>query len=356
MNVAVFFGGRSNEHDISVLTGILTVNAIKDHSVYPVYIGKDGKWRYSPAYRSVSRLNEKFREVCFHPFDKTLYTVRGKKTAVMDVALICCHGAYGEDGALAGVLEHSGVPYAPGGVLAGAVGMDKAVQKSLFRDNGIPVLDFVVIEKSEYRKGLFSYTERFKDWFPVIIKPSSSGSSIGISVAGDFKEFFAAADKAFAYDDRIIVEKALTDFKEYNCAVLGFGDEVIVSGIEQPLSKKAFLDYTEKYSYSSGAERIFPAQIPVELKDEIISHTKKAFGLIKAYGVARVDFLYNDGKLYLNEINTVPGSLSGYLFENMSFSALTNKLISCALRAAEEKNKLSRDFDNPLLSDTRLLK
>jgi len=357
MNVAVLFGGKSSEHDISVLTGMLTINAIKNHTVLPIYIGKDGKWRYSRQFTSVNSLSKKFKEVCLHPFDSNLYSVSGKKLGELDVAIICCHGAYGEDGALAGVLEHSNIPYAPGGVLAGAVGMDKVSQKRIFRDSGIDVLDFVSIDKIDYKKDIYFYSTLLKDMFPVIIKPASLGSSIGIEVAQDFKEFFCAADKAFDYDDRIIVEKALIGFKEYNCAVLGFGDDVIVSQIEQPITQKNFLDYTDKYSYSCGATRVFPAQIDDELKQKIVDTSKKAFKLLKCWGVARIDFLYLD-KLYLNEINTVPGSMSSYLFDydGMNFTALTQKLIDSAYESAKQKSKLSRVFDNFLLNDTKMLK
>jgi len=357
MNVAIFFGGKSSEHDISVLTGILTVNAIKKHNVFPIYIGKDGRWRYSSRFSSVNNLSKKYKEVCLHPFDKGLFSLKGKRIVDLDVAIICCHGSYGEDGALAGILEHSEIPYAPGGVLSGSVGMDKVTQKRVFRDLGLSVLDFFSVEKFDYREGVFDYATLLKDAFPVIVKPSSSGSSIGIGVANNFSEFFAVSDRAFEYDDRIIVERALKDFKEYNCAVLGVGDKLIVSEIEQPLTKNDFLDYTEKYSYSHGAERIFPAVVDEELKEEIITMAKKAFRALKCYGVARVDFLY-DGKLYLNEINTVPGSMASYLFDydKIDFSLLVEKLIDTALESAKERAKLVRNFDNSLLDDTKMIK
>ncbi|MBQ4049583.1 MAG: D-alanine--D-alanine ligase [Clostridia bacterium] len=357
MKVAVFFGGRSSEHDISVLTGILTVNSIKEHEVFPIYIGKDGRWRYSPKFTSVNALDKRFKEVCLHPFDKGLFTLGGKRICNLDVCLICCHGAYGEDGALAGVLEHSDIPYAPGGVLSGAVGMDKVTQKRVFRDAGISVLDFFSVEKFDYREGIFDYSAALKDKFPVIVKPSSAGSSIGIGIARDYAEFFAVADKAFAYDDRIIVEHALQDYKEYNCAVLGMGDTLVVSQIEQPVSKKEFLDYSEKYSYSGGAQRIFPAEVDENLRELMQEQAKLAFRALKCYGVARVDFLY-DGQLYLNEINTVPGSMSSYLFDydKINFSALSKSLIDIAIKAHTEKSKLKRATDGQLLLDTRLLK
>ena len=357
MNIAVFFGGRSSEHDISVLTGILAVNSIKDHEVFPIYIGKDGRWRYSSKFTSVSSLDKRYKEVCLHPFDKGLFSLGGRKICDLDACLICCHGAYGEDGALAGVLEHSDIPYAPGGVLSGSVGMDKATQKRVFRDVGINVLDFFSVEKFDYREGIFDYTTALKDKFPVIVKPSSAGSSIGIGVARDYTEFFAVADKAFAYDDRIIVERALSNYKEYNCAVLGVGDTLVVSQIEQPVTNKDFLDYDEKYSYSEGAKRVFPAEVEQELRELMQEQAKLAFRTLKCYGVARVDFLY-DGQLYLNEINTVPGSLSSYLFDydKISFPVLTKNLIDIAIKAHVEKSKLKRASDGKILNDAKLLK
>ena len=358
MNIGVIFGGKSSEHEISVLTGLMTAANVRCGTPVPIYITRGGVWRYSPRFTSVAALEGKSREVCLHPADSFLYSVKGKRILNLDAVINCCHGYGGEDGALAGLLELSGVPYATGGVAAGSTGMDKELQKLVFRALDIPTLNFFCLRKYEYGKDVEEIAAAVKE-FPVIVKPAKLGSSIGIAVARDYPQLFAAMDAAFLLDDKVIVEKALANFTELNCAVLGIGNDLEVSEVEQPVSKKEFLDYTEKYSYSEGAERLLPAPIPSELKLRIQELSRRVFKALDCRGVIRVDFLLSEqGELFVNEANTVPGSLASYLFDygGLTFGKLTARLVDIALKAKAEDEALDRGFESGLIKATAVLK
>ncbi|MCL2675222.1 MAG: hypothetical protein FWE84_01345 [Firmicutes bacterium] len=426
MRIGVFFGGRSCEHDISIITGVMTVNAAKaaGHKVTPVYIDGAGQWYTGRGFDSVAVFLEKgYKKKKIHlcPADRGVYTKRGRRLATLDAVINCCHGRGGEDGCLAGLLELSGVPCANGGVLAGAVGMDKTVQKRLFEHEELNVTPFIGINKHELEDGFFDAVAAVKEklTFPLMVKPARGGSSIGIGRAHDFKEFFLRLDEAFMWDDKVIVENALTDFIEVNCAVLGSGYNVVVSEVEQPVSS-GFLSFENKYGGVGSGEwklgsgewgvgsgewgvesgelrlelekvkntqsnltttpnsklqtpnstltphsplptphscskgdtgRYLPARISPEMSRDVRAAAKKAFELIGCAGVARVDFLIKDGELFINEINTVPGSLSSYLFafDGMGFPLLVDKLLEIAVREYEKKQKLTFAYDSGVL-------
>ncbi len=356
MNVAVFFGGKSCEHNISVITGMQAIKAIsRKHSVVPVYIDPDGVWRYGKRFSDINTYREKKatggKQVHLSPASPYLRSRGGKKLFRIDAALLCNHGLNGEDGSLQGLLQLCGVPYTGSGVRASAASMDKITMKRLFMQAGLPVLPFVCFTREKYKRRMFEITEEIKSTlrFPMIVKPSNLGSSIGISIAHDFEQLFAAIDVALNWDDRILVENALEDFTELNCAVLGSGEDLIASEIEQPVGWTEFLTYDDKYTKKlKGGGRKFPAEIEPEMRDKVRAAATEAFSALGCDGVARVDFLLKDGELYVNEINSIPGALSNYLFSgaggDISFESLIDRLLDLAVSRHKSENALKYSY------------
>jgi len=358
MKVAVFFGGKSCEHNISIITGVQAMRALASrHEVIPVYIDNSGAFWYGKELNTLASFKQKAKVkkvlVTLMPASKFLYSTKGKKITKIDVALLCTHGFGGEDGCLQGLLTLAGIPYTGSNVMASAVGMNKIVMKKLFEREFLPVVPYIAFTKDEYKNNLHFLVEKIKSElkFPLIVKPASLGSSIGISIAHDFVELFEAITVGLSWDNAVLVENALTNFFEFNCAVLGKGDELIASEIEKPLSSEEFLTYSEKYQNKTkgtkgqaAAKKEFPANIPKTLSERIKSKAKKAFSAINAAGIARIDFLYSDDQLYVNEINTIPGALSNYLFTKgdnpLIFADLLDKLIALAIKERKELDSL----------------
>lgn len=324
MVVAVFYGGRSCEHDVSIITGIQAAKTLTGHEVVPVYINRKGGWIVPKKYDEIEayKKGEVVGKSAFmKPDDAYLYIGRGRRFKKIDVALLCVHGLNGEDGTLQGLLKLSGVPFTGSGVGASAAGLNKGLMKRLFSAAGLPVLPFIEAERDEYENALTALIDRAKVLgFPLIVKPTNLGSSIGISVAHDFRELITALNVAFEWDNAVVVERALADFTELNCAVIGRGRRLAESEIERPLGAGEILSYADKYERGGfkGAEsgRRFPADIPEELREQVRAYAARAFSALGASGIARVDFLLDNasGELYVNEINTIPGSLALYLF------------------------------------------
>ena len=279
INLAVFYGGRTSEHDVSIITGTqLIENADKTkYNIMPVYISRKGEW-----YAGLPLADARFY---LNPdLDKKgvykviLSPVAGsrelmKKTAFglksvfyIDAAVIAMHGMHGEDGTLQGFFELADLPYTSAGITGSAAGMDKIVMKAAFRGLGLPVLDCVYFERAEYiqdRDAIFAKVEGAFT-YPVIVKPANLGSSIGITRANDREGLIAGIDVAIHYDRRVLVERAIEDLTEINCAVLGEGSDAVASFLEQPVTAKAVLDFSEKYLKGSASkgmkslERILP--------------------------------------------------------------------------------------------------
>ncbi|MCL2847123.1 MAG: hypothetical protein FWE13_00015 [Firmicutes bacterium] len=383
MTVAVFFGGKSCEHNISIITGIQAMAVLKSrHTVVPVYIDNDGKFFTGSglttldAFKSENKKDKRYKKmpVTLTPSSNYLYSTKGKAICKINVALLATHGYGGEDGCLQGLLSLCGIPFTGSGVLASSSGMDKSVMKKLFIFDKLPVLPYISFTKREYRSELYAIVERIKRElvFPLIVKPAGGGSSIGIGVAKDFPQLFERISAGFKWDARVVVENALENFTEYNCAVLGEGDNLIVSEIEKPFSSGEILTYKDKYlsgnkgkrengSVNSAkqsskigqasAKREFPAKIDKELDLKIKSLAKLAFSSIGASGVARIDFLYSSsGELFINEINTIPGALSNYMFtkgdNKLAFSDLLEKMLDIALEIKRERDALKYIYES----------
>ena len=345
MKIALIFGGRSLESDISVITAMQALAVLRetDFDVTPVYIAADGGF-YADGVDEVS---------AFTPFDasrhKRLVLADGvfsklrkgklKRVFRPDAALVCCHGGEGENGVLQGVLEFNGVPYTSAGVLGSALMMDKAAAKCAFEQMLLNVLPYVVVGSQEVEADADGAAERCEEalGLPVIVKPASQGSSIGISAAHDRGELSSALAFAAKFGEKLVVEQLLEDFAEVNCAAYGRGEEVVVSETERPLSSGELLTFDDKYlsGGKAGSGRVTPADVGEEMNVLIGSLTERIYRALGLRGVVRMDFLADRarGKVYINEVNTVPGSMAFYLFEaaGVSFSDILTDIIEDAI-------------------------
>ncbi|MCL1953350.1 MAG: D-alanine--D-alanine ligase, partial [Firmicutes bacterium] len=283
MTVGVFFGGMSCEHDISIITGMQVVSALlHKYNIIPIYISHNGEWYTGKRYFDIDNYKDKSKLKGYRVFlkagDNMLYRKRGKVKAKLDVAIVCCHGLNGEDGTLQGLLQLSKIPYSGSGVLASSVGMDKVTMKKIFEFQGLPLLPYVKIDRNQYEHDEINVLDTIESKleYPLIIKPSNLGSSIGISVAQDRQQLLQGLIVAFEWDNTIVVEHALVDFDELNCAVLGGAKfETICSEIEQPKGFDDYLTYDNKYIASNKySTRNIPANISIEVKHKVQSMAK----------------------------------------------------------------------------------
>lgn len=352
-NVLVTFGGISCEHDISVITGVLALNCLNGEKYNPVpfYITENGCFTGDKLF-DVSfyrNFTEKGLTRCaVFPSDGRLYCVeRGRLKPLCEVycALNCCHGLNGEDGSVAGLMRLAGIPFASPDMLSSSVYMDKAATKVYLEGLGVKTLPYRVTSKAEYFRNpdlALALAER-NIGYPAIVKPARLGSSIGVKRADDRNGLIAAVEYALKFDGKIIIEKALTDFTEINCAAYLSGGRVIVSECENPLPSGGILSFEDKYEsgVKRGLTRKFPAEIPAEISDKIKAITEKVYRETYVNGVIRIDYLLSGEEIYLNEVNTVPGSLSLYLFNERT--AEFNKTLT---ELIEEGVKARRDYDN----------
>ncbi|MBE6974059.1 MAG: D-alanine--D-alanine ligase [Ruminococcaceae bacterium] len=379
INVAVLFGGKSVEHEISVISALQAAEYLdrEKYEVIPVYITKQGKMYTGEevgkieSYKDIKTLLSKSKQVILtNEGGKVLlseYPARlfGKKSILIDVALPIVHGTNVEDGTLQGYLKTLGVPFAGCDVLASAIGMDKHVMKLVFKDAGIPVLDCKCFLKTEYMADENAVVDAIASAFgyPVIVKPVNLGSSVGISKARNAEELAEALDLAFRFAPKVLVERAITQLREINCAVLGDMYEAEASECEEPLNATDILSYEDKYmaggSKSGGSKgmaslaRKIPADISPALREEIRAMAVKAFRAMGGSGVARIDFMIDtaENKVYLNEINTIPGSLSFYLWKplGISYPQLLDRMIALALKRTREEGEIVYSFDTNVL-------
>lgn len=322
-NVLVFFGGKSCENEISVITGIMACNLLdaSRFEVFPVYISQSGELLCGSALFDPAAYREprgRFTRAAL--VNGKLYSLHGRRlreVCVPDCALNCCHGTGGEDGCVPALLALNGIPSASPDMAPSALFMDKAQTKLIANALGIPVLPWVRIgERSYKRRGAMALrTVEERLGYPVIVKPARLGSSIGISVAEDRARLVYAIEAAFAYDGTAIAEKYLEDRREINCACYRKGDELVVSACEEPKTSHRILTFADKY-LDGGKQRVsgFPAEIPEECADRVQSYTKLLYRRTDLRGIVRADFLLSGGDVYFNEMNTVPGSLAWYLF------------------------------------------
>lgn len=374
-NIAVFFGGRSAEHDVSIITGLQFIENM-DKSKYkpiPVFISSEGFWYtgdklFDPAF--YKKFDEKqVEKVFFNPSagNKSLSKAGFfgiKEVASFEAAVIAMHGMHGEDGTLQGLFELADMPYTSANVTGSAVCMDKVVMKAACIGFNVPVLPGVDFLREEYaadKEAVLAEVKRVCG-FPVIVKPANLGSSIGVSCAEDEAEFEKAVALAASYDRKILIERYIRNLKEVNCAVVGEGTDVMTGVVEEPVGSGKLLSFEDKYldngkgGKSQGMKslsRKIPADIPAETDEEVKRISKHIFKKLGLKGVVRIDYMIDmdDNTLYLNEINSIPGSFAFYLYEpiGIPYAKLIDRLIEGAFAAMEEKKHNSFAFDSKIL-------
>ncbi|MGQ9889233.1 MAG: D-alanine--D-alanine ligase family protein [Aggregatilineales bacterium] len=380
--VGVVFGGRSVEHDVSIITANQIMRAFDPalYDVVPVYVSRDGRW-YTGAplldiknYESEIVSHRGIAPVVLSPAVQhhglIVNPVSGRfsrsQVLRLDVVFPAIHGTHGEDGTLQGLLELADIPYVGCGVLASAIANDKITAKALLSQHSIPVVEGISFSRADWLNDPDAIIARIERTlaFPVFVKPATTGSSIGIGRAGDVELLRAAVDTAAHFDRRVLVEKAVVGGVEINCAVLGncavsgSGNNLRASVLEQSVSWEEFLTYDEKYRRGSegmkSAERIIPAPIGQALTAKIQEYALRAFHAIDGRGTARIDFLVKPekGEIWLNEINTMPGSLAFYLWQESGMSAaeLVHQLVVLAREAHAEKRRTSFDYQKDLIA------
>lgn len=385
--VAVLFGGRSVEHEVSVISGIQALCALdrEKYDPIPLYIGKDNAFYTGPhmgdieSYKDLPACIAKATRVLLVPSSGGVDLVRfpmkkfgSNLVDTFQVALPVVHGTNVEDGTLMGYLEMLNVPYAACDVTSSALGMDKYQMKAALRQAGLPVLDALQVGGREYAENGEAVLRQIEEkiGYPLIVKPVNLGSSVGISKAKDRAALEAALDTAFGFSPRVLVEKAVQHLREINCAVLGDAEEAQASVCEEPLNATDILSYQDKYmsggkSAKSGAKggmsslaRRCPADIPEELTHRVQELAVATFRALGCLGVSRIDFL-NDketGELWVNEINTIPGSLAFYLWEaaGMPFAELLDRMIALAFKRQRQREALTFSYDVNLLAGVSL--
>lgn len=314
--VAVIFGGKSNENEISVITGTMAANILKKggNMVVPVYISQDGAFRTGGELSDINFFREgKYKTSAGAVIaNGGVYTLnkrgRFKSFIKVDVALNCCHGGFGEGGGVSGLCAMSGIPLASAGMFESAAFMDKYYTKLVLRSLGVSVAPY------EYIRQGTDCSRAEKLGYPIIVKPAKLGSSIGIEVAENRAELERALESAFYYDDGVIAERYFADRREINCAAYRADGAILTSECEEAVSGNDILSYDDKYA--GGGKSVFPADIPCETSKRIRSCTAAVYAKLNMSGIVRFDYIISGDKVYLSEINTVPGSLSYYLLSN----------------------------------------
>lgn len=313
-NILVIFGGNTNESEVSVITGVMCANVLKSggDSVIPVFVGRDEKLYTGDALLNISSFKgEKYDFNGAIIANGGVYTLnkrgRIKKFVKADAAINCCHGGACEGGAVSGLLKIAQIPLASAGIFESALFMDKYLTKLALKALGVPCAEYAYIKSLDDIK-----SARLPE-YPVIVKPVSLGSSIGIAKADDEKELLSAVESALCYDGAVIVEKYLPGRREINCAAYCFGG-VRLSECEEVFSDNDILSYEDKYE--GGGKSVMPADIPEAVAKKIKNITKTVYEKLNMRGIVRIDYILSGGKVYLSEVNTVPGSLSYYLLSS----------------------------------------
>ena len=381
IKIAVVFGGKSTEHEVSVISALQTIHALnkENYKPIPIYISKEGSW-YSgnnllelENYRDLKKLlaqSQKLllslnaKENLFFKYPSEIITLRQKLTDV-SMALPIMHGTYGEDGTIQGIFEMMNIPYTGSSVLSSALCMDKIIMKTIFKSMSLPVVRYIWFFSKEWIKNPNAVLQKIQEElkYPIVVKPADLGSSIGIMKAENTNELKEAIDNATLFSRRIIIEKAIVDLREINCSVLGDYEKATVSVCEEPIINSGeLLGFKEKYLSEedfkgmASAKRRIPALISREETKKIQKIAIRTFQELDCSGIARIDFLIdkNSDTIYINEINAIPGSLSFYLWEasGKSFSRLIDEIITLAKKKHREKNNLIFSFQSNIFNTT----
>ncbi len=370
-SIGIIIGGKTVEHEVSIITGMQVFENI-DKNIYEpriIYIQKDGKWLIGNSLHDINNFKAKKFEDAYevlpgfkndklilypHPELKSGFFGKKYDTYEIDIVFPAVHGTNVEDGALQGIFQMNTVPFAFGSVLSSAVGMDKVIMKKVFQSSNLPVVDYMWFYRSSFeeeRQEIIKEAEKIG--YPLIVKPANLGSSVGISKANNLDELLFSIEIAMSYDRKVILEKCVENVREINCAVIGYENDLEASLCEEPVGWKEFLTYEDKYvnkkKDAAESKRRIPADIEESVDTQIKHYAKEAFKAVDCCGNARIDFLFDGNNIFVNEINTIPGSISFYLWEGkgISFKQLITKIIELAeIQHNQRKaNIVSYDID-----------
>ncbi|MCI7558681.1 MAG: D-alanine--D-alanine ligase [Clostridium sp.] len=377
IKIGVIYGGETVEHEVSVISALQAMNNLNEdkYDIVPIYISKDRIWYTGHMLRDIEFYKEFEDEkkyatkVMLYKKGKTFLLQRTtglfrKDITDLDVILPVVHGNNVEDGSLAGLLDSIGIPYVGSHVLGGALGQDKVVMKQVMESVNLPIVPYTWFYDSEYLDNKENILKEIKKiGYPVIVKPATLGSSIGIEVAKNEKDIESKIEDAMEYDTKIVVEKVIENLTEVNVSVLGNYEYQKVSPLEEVMGEDEILSFADKYlgnAKSKGTaskgmastSRIVPARIPEKLTKEIQDTAKQVFKVLNLSGVCRVDFLIDnkENKFYVNEPNTCPGSLSFYLWKEagMKYSELLDEMVSIAIKEYKHKNQKTMSFKSSI--------
>jgi len=357
LSLALLYGGRSGEHEVSVQSAASIAAALdpKKYDIVPVRIAKNGMWRIDASILPKGKkgsVTSGRRHFVPDPSIHHLLDEKGKKRERVDAVFSIIHGTFGEDGSLQGLFELAEVPYVGSCVLGSAVSMDKIVAKKLLAAAGIPVVPSVDFTNDRWRAEREEIVARIEDIleYPCFVKPANMGSSVGVSKAHHRKELVTAIENAFRYDILVLAERAIPKAREIECAILG-GSEQMASLLGEVVSSNEFYDYAAKY-VDGKSQTIIPAELPKQTTRKITEMSIRAFRALRAHGMARVDSFVSakTGEIYLNEINALPGftSISMYpkLWEatGIPYPVLLDTLITLARERRTAQDGLSRSY------------
>ena len=383
IKLGVLYGGVSVEHEISIISAVQAMQIINEdkYEIIPIYITKDREWYTGKmltdieVYKDFNNLKRYATKVTMYNKDGAYYLqsmgLFKRMVTEVDVVFPIVHGANVEDGSIAGYLETLGIPYVGSRVLGSALGQDKIVMKQVFEACKLPIVPYTWFYDCEYLNDSEKVQKEIaKLGFPVIVKPASLGSSVGISVAKSKEELDDAIMDAITYDNKIVVEKMVKNLTEVNCSVLGNFEYQQTSVLEEVTGEEEFLSYKDKYLYGgkkggaskgmASTSRIVPARLSKEMTEEVQSLAKEAFKVLSLSGICRIDFFIDkkENKIYVNEPNTCPGSLSFYLWEpsGKPYAELLDDAVTLAIKDYKNRNKKTFSFESNVLSNFNGLK
>lgn len=374
--VGLFFGGRSVEHEVSVITALQAYENIDKgkYEIIPIYVSKTGQFFTHPKFLNIknykdidSLLLSSTQLVPANKSGRGGYLSQGflKKFTPIDIAFPMFHGSFGEDGCIQGVFETYQIPYVGLNVMGAALSMDKVLQKAVYKELGLEIGKYFAFKRSEWEKNPTRILKQVQDdmELPMFVKPANIGSSIGINRAADEDSLSFAIEVASVYSDKILVEEAFENCIEVNCSALGYGEDIKASVCEMPVASSEVLSFDDKYKKGgkggknagmASLSRVIPAPISEKLAKKIQEATLKIFKAFDGCGVARIDYFVDqkNERFWVNEINSPPGSLAFYLWEKsgLKYKDLLDKLIDLGLKRFEEQKKTRYTFNSGLLS------
>lgn len=374
MTIGVFFGGKNPEHDISIITGHLILAGLIKAGItaHAIYIGKDGDWHIGSDLHDIAHFKKRSDFSSLAKWSLDLHASRGKmvfkqrglfgKTITIDCAFPAFHGQNGEDGTIQGLFELLNVPFVGCGVAASAIAMDKVLTKQLYEQAGFPTTKFIYFYKADWEAKKDDFIMKINTGlaWPLFVKPARLGSSIGIAKVRNGKELSFALDVAFHYDEKVLVEEGVPNVADLTCAVIG-NDAPRASLVQESIFTEDFFSYEDKYIAGGGAQLgnakqsiIIPAELDEATTAAVQNLAKEVFLKFECSGIARIDFLYDkeSKKLFVNEINPLPGTLYHHLWEKsgVSLAELVKRLIALAMEKNKKKKEFTSTFESNILA------